>query len=107
MTRLTSKEVFKALDEGLEAASRWPRLLPELGFAPEQGRPGALLLNNAFQRLGFGRVLDEDDSLRLLLDEPLPDVWWQRIALAITGNASSTVDQVVTRLRQAHRAAAE
>ncbi|HEX2592186.1 MAG TPA: hypothetical protein VHL34_11860 [Rhizomicrobium sp.] len=107
MSDKTARELLDAIGEGLEAASRWPQLLSALGFEPEQGRPGPLLLNNALQRLGYRRALDEGDSMILLAERSFPDAWWKRIAAEVTGNSHAKVEDVVARLRHAPRAAAE
>jgi len=99
MTAMTPRELLNAFDEGLEIASSWPRLLTALGFDPDQGRPGPLLLNNALEQRGYRRVLDESDSFKMLTDAAYPDSWWRAVAREVAGRDNATVDDVVSRLR--------
>lgn len=98
MNQMAPGGILKAFDHALEASSRWPRLLLALGFDTQPGRPGAVLLNDALEARGFGRVLDERE--RFLRNGPdYPDAWWPVIAKAVAGRDDAAVDQVVAALQ--------
>jgi hypothetical protein len=97
MSELTGRQILDAFDGALELSSRWPRLLKTLGFDMAMGRPGPLLLNNALENRGFGRPIDESDSLKKMLRQ-YPDAWWFAIARETTGREDATVQQVVDAL---------
>lgn len=97
MSELTPKRILTAFDDALERSSRWPRLLRALGFDMEQGRPGPPLLNNALERRGFGRIIDETEKLEAMFST-YPDRWWFAIAQEVTGNRDASVNTVMDAL---------
>src|ERR1700733_6926558 len=100
MTELTSRQILSAVAEGLEEAARWPQLLTALGFDIDAGRPGPILINNALQKRGFRRVLDETDSIRLVIEPRYSDDWWYVIAKEVSGRRDARVGDVVAELRK-------
>jgi len=100
MTELTSRQILSAIDAGLEEAARWPQLLKALDFDNFAGRPGPLLINNALQKRGFRRVLDEADSMRLAIEPRYPDAWWYAIASEVGGRPDASVSDVVGELKR-------
>lgn len=100
MTEMTAREILDAIREGLEETA----LLIALGYDATQGRPGRHLLNNALERRGFGRPIDEQQIDRL---EPYPDEWVKDVAEAVIGRRDATVNEVVSRVKQRSTEAAD
>lgn len=57
--QMTGDEILDSLGRGLDKGTRWPKLYDALELDPGAGPPGALLLNDAFERRGLGRPLPE------------------------------------------------
>jgi hypothetical protein len=100
MTELSSRQILSAIDDGLEEAGRWPQLLRALGFDIDAGRPGPVLINNAMQKRGFRRVLDEKESIRLAIESRYPDEWWFAIAGETARRPDAKVADVVGELKK-------
>lgn len=98
MSNFSPRQILDAFHSALENSSRWPRLLKSLGFDIEISRPGPRLLNDALEKRGFRRVINEDDSLRKMFRQ-YPDDWWFAIATETTGRADASVSDVVAALR--------
>jgi hypothetical protein len=97
MNEMTPREILDAIGEGLEETAL---LLTVLGYDAMQGRPGRHLLNNALERRGFGRPIDEQQIDKLQAYRPYPDEWVRAIAQAVTGRPDAPLDEVITTLKQ-------
>jgi hypothetical protein len=95
MPDLTSRRILDAIHEGLMESA----LLTAIGYDPTQGRPGRALLNNALERLGYGRPIGEYDWDRLTAHQPYPDEWVRAIASAVTGRRDASINEVIATLR--------
>jgi hypothetical protein len=96
MTDMTPRRILDAIHEGLEESA----LLAALGYDATQGRPGRHLLNNALERQGYGRPIDEQAIDQLSGYSPYPDEWIQAIAGAVTGRPNAALREVVAALKQ-------
>jgi hypothetical protein len=95
MTGLTPRRILDAVQEGLEESA----LLTALGYDATQGRPGRNLLNNALERRGYGRPIEEQTP-DLQAYRPFPDEWMQAIARAITGDPDASPHEVIAALKK-------
>jgi hypothetical protein len=96
MTEMTPRKILDAVHEGLEESA----LLTALGYEASQGRPGRHLLNNALERQGYGRPIDEQGIDPLRPHQTYPDEWIQAIVKAISGRPNTPVREVIAILRQ-------
>jgi hypothetical protein len=96
MTGLTPRRILDAVHEGLEESA----LLTALGYDTTQGRPGRNLLNNALERRGYGRPIDEQTLDRFQVYRPFPDEWMQAIAGAVTGRPNASPHEVIVTLKK-------
>ena len=95
MPDLTAKGILAAVHEGLEESA----LLAALGYDPSQGRPGRALLNNALERRGYGRPIDEQGLDCPRAYQPYPDEWIQTIAGVVTGHPDTPIGEVIAALK--------
>jgi|ERR1700735_5666369 hypothetical protein len=94
MSDLTPRQILDAIHEGLEESA----LLAALGYDASQGRPGSELLNNALERRGYGRPINELTIDQLKAHHPYPDEWVKAIAGAITGRPNAQLREVISAL---------
>ena len=96
MTELTPRRILDAIHEGLEESA----LLAALGYDASQGRPGRHLLNNALERRGYGRPIDEQGLDMLQPYQPYPDRWIQVITQAVSGRSNTPLREVIAILKR-------
>jgi hypothetical protein len=97
MNEMTPREILDAIGEGLEETTL---LLTVLGDDAMQGKPGRHRLNNALERRGFGRPIDEQQIDKLQVCRPYPDEWLRAIAQAVTGRADAPLGEVIATLKR-------
>jgi hypothetical protein len=90
MNHMAPQGMLKAFDDALEVSSRRPRLLKALGL--QSATVNSRLLNDALQRRGFGRILEEDEML------DTSDGWWPAIAERVTGRRDASINEVVAEI---------
>ncbi len=85
---MTPRNILDAIHEGLEETA----LFAALGYDATQGRPSCRLLNNALERRGYGRPIDEQAAA--------PDEWIRAIAKTISGRPDAPLHEVILMLTQ-------
>jgi hypothetical protein len=95
MPDMTPRKILDAIHDGLEESA----LLAALGYDATQGRPGRHLLNNALERRGYGRPIQEQRLDGLQPYQPYPDEWILAITEAVAGHRNATLREVIAMLK--------
>jgi hypothetical protein len=99
MAELTPHNILDAINVGMDTSA----LLAALGYDAVQGRPGRHLLNNALEKRGYGRPIDEREPDRLRPHQPYPVTWLRAVAKAVTGREDTPLGEVALEVRRSAR----